>query len=52
MEGRNISFRAYDGVKLAGTLYSAGVKRPCIIMTHGVSSRKPRRDEIVLHSWH
>lgn len=37
MPGYDVQFPTYDGLKLAGTVYSAGEKRPCIIMTHGVS---------------
>ncbi len=36
MNRREVTFIAYDGVKLAGTVYSAGEKRPTVIMTQGV----------------
>ncbi|CAG8074173.1 unnamed protein product [Penicillium salamii] len=33
----DITFTTFDGVKLAGTVYTAGEKRPTIIMTQGFS---------------
>lgn len=35
--GKTVEFKAYDGTKLVGDLYSAGEKKPCIIATNGVS---------------
>jgi len=35
---QDVDIPTYDGIKLRGTLYSAGAKRPCIIMSSGVSS--------------
>ncbi|KAF4952808.1 hypothetical protein FGADI_6469 [Fusarium gaditjirri] len=32
---RAVEFKTYDGVKLQGTFYAAGEKRPCILMTTG-----------------
>lgn len=32
----DITFTTFDGVKLAATVYTAGEKRPTIIMTQGV----------------
>lgn len=34
----NVTFVTFDGLTLAGHLYSAGDRRPCIIMSHGVGS--------------
>ncbi|KAH7016410.1 Alpha/Beta hydrolase protein [Microdochium trichocladiopsis] len=36
MASRIVEFKTYDGLKLQGTLFSAGEKRPCIIMTTGL----------------
>ena len=33
---KDIEFSTVDGLKLRGWLYSAGVKRPTIIMSNGV----------------
>jgi hypothetical protein len=33
---RDITFTTFDGVKLAATVYTAGEKRPSIVMTQGV----------------
>jgi hypothetical protein len=40
MSRRDVTFTTYDGVKLAGTVYSAGEKRPSIVMTQGVRHRR------------
>lgn len=40
MNRHEVTFTAYDGVKLAGTVYTAGERRPTIIMTQGVRNRK------------
>ncbi|KAF4952480.1 hypothetical protein FGADI_6714 [Fusarium gaditjirri] len=37
---RDVDFTTYDGLKLKGTLYSVGPKKPCIIMTHGFSGHR------------
>lgn len=34
---RDVEFKTYDGIKLRGTLFPAGEKKPCIIMNAGVS---------------
>jgi hypothetical protein len=34
---KGVEFKTYDGLKLKGTLFSAGEKKPCVIMTVGVS---------------
>lgn len=36
---QDIDIPTYDGVKLRGTFYSAGAKKPCIILSSGVSYR-------------
>ncbi|PYH86744.1 alpha/beta-hydrolase [Aspergillus uvarum CBS 121591] len=40
MAGERVHFTAYDGLRLAGILYSAGEQRPCVIMTNGFSGLK------------
>lgn len=35
---KEVTFYTFDGIKLGAMLFSAGEKRPCIIMTSGVSS--------------
>ncbi|KAJ1336184.1 quorum-quenching protein AidA [Microdochium nivale] len=40
MATRDVTFTTYDGLKLVGTLYPAGEKRPCIIMTAGFGGRR------------
>ncbi|TKA64531.1 hypothetical protein B0A49_10085 [Cryomyces minteri] len=41
MAGRkDVEFPTADGLKLRGWLYSAGEKRPCIILTQGLSGKK------------
>ncbi|KAJ5603675.1 alpha/beta-hydrolase [Penicillium hordei] len=37
MPRQEVHFPTYDGLQLAGTLYNAGEKRPCIIMSNGFS---------------
>ncbi|GJC80638.1 polyketide transferase af380 [Colletotrichum liriopes] len=34
---RDIEFKTYDGIKLRGTLFPAGEKKPCIIMNAGAA---------------
>ncbi|KXJ87876.1 Alpha/Beta hydrolase protein [Microdochium bolleyi] len=40
MSVRDVDFKTYDGLKLVGTLYSAGEKRPTVIMTTGFSGAR------------
>lgn len=51
MAGENIHFTTYDGVKLVGTLYSAGEKRPCVIMTQGVSILTDKHISFMFHPY-
>ncbi|KAF5646980.1 uncharacterized protein FTJAE_1811 [Fusarium tjaetaba] len=37
---RVVEFKTYDGLKLQGTFYAAGERRPCIIMTTGFSGER------------
>lgn len=39
--GRIVDIPTYDGMKLKGTVYSAGENRPCVVMASGVCSRAP-----------
>lgn len=36
--GRIVDIPTYDGLKLKGTVYSAGENRPCVVMASGVCS--------------
>jgi hypothetical protein len=44
LDRKDIEFTTHDGLKLRGWLYSAGNKRPTIIMTNGVSCEMPTAD--------
>lgn len=35
---QDVDIPTYDGLKLKGTFYSVGAKKPCIILSSGVSS--------------
>ncbi|KZL86048.1 kda protein in trax-fino intergenic region [Colletotrichum incanum] len=37
---RDIEFKTYDGIKLRGTLFPAGEKKPCIIMNSGFGGQR------------
>ncbi|RFN48882.1 hypothetical protein FIE12Z_6937 [Fusarium flagelliforme] len=37
---QDVDIPTYDGIKLRGTLYSVGAKRPCIIMSSGFSGTR------------
>ncbi|GKT95502.1 fermentation-respiration switch protein FrsA [Colletotrichum tofieldiae] len=37
---RDIEFKTYDGIKLRGTLFPAGEKKPCIIMNAGFGGQR------------
>lgn len=39
--GRIVNIPTYDGMKLKGTVYSAGENRPCVVMASGVCLRIP-----------
>jgi hypothetical protein len=39
LERRDCSFKATDGIELKGWLYPAGIKKPTIIISHGVSEQ-------------
>lgn len=39
---KEIDIPTYDGLKLRGTLYSVGEKKPCVIMSSGVSLHRGR----------
>jgi hypothetical protein len=35
---QDLDIPTYDGLNLRGTFYSAGAKKPCIILSSGVSN--------------
>ncbi|WYZ40891.1 hypothetical protein EsH8_IV_001232 [Colletotrichum jinshuiense] len=37
---RDVEFKTYDGIKLRGTLFPAGEKKPCIIMNAGFAGNR------------
>ncbi|KAH7036033.1 Alpha/Beta hydrolase protein [Microdochium trichocladiopsis] len=37
---RDVEFKTYDGLKLRGTLFPAGEKKPCVIMTAGFGGER------------
>jgi hypothetical protein len=37
---REVDIPTYDGLKLKGTLFTAGEKKPCVIMSSGVSQNR------------
>ncbi|KAF4503015.1 kDa in traX-finO intergenic region [Fusarium agapanthi] len=37
---RDVDITTYDGLKLKGTFYSVGPKKPCIVMSHGFSGHR------------
>jgi hypothetical protein len=39
---KHVDIPTYDGLKLKGTLFSVGQKKPCIIMSSGVSHAEAR----------
>ncbi|RMZ69310.1 hydrolases of the alpha beta superfamily [Pyrenophora seminiperda CCB06] len=41
-----VTFKTYDGLTLTGTLFSAGDKRPCVIMTIGTLHSGSRRRDL------
>lgn len=40
--GRIVDIPTYEGVKLKGTVYSAGENRPCVVMASGVCTGIPK----------